>query len=42
MSEMEYIITSGYIKKTNRTSIREIQLAMKLKKVFQEGLHEVN
>lgn len=35
-----FVITSGYIKKTNKTSIREINLALKLKHKYQEDLNE--
>ncbi len=33
-----YVITSGYIKKSNKTSKREIEAALKLKKEFQGGI----
>ncbi len=35
-----FVITSGYTKKTNKTSIREINLALKLKHKYQEDLDE--
>ena len=35
-----FVITSGYVKKTNKTSVREINLALKLKLKYQEDLNE--
>jgi phage-related protein len=35
-----FVITSGYVKKTNKTSMREINFALKLKYKFQEDLNE--
>lgn len=35
-----FVITSGYIKKSNKTSVREIKLALKLKHEYQEDLDE--
>ena len=35
-----FVITSGYIKKSNKTSVREIKNALKLKHEYQEDLDE--
>jgi len=37
-----FVITSGYVKKTNKTSVREINLALKLKQKFQEDSNEIS